>query len=643
MTEIETTTFNLSWVLFVLATGTIAGAIATVGFRKLAIRIQFLAPPNPIVSQHKEPVAYLGGLGVAAPLLLYVLWQSITTSPDPAIQLISVGVASGTFLILGLIDDAISFGSKWKIVFQFVAAGIACTVVSVAPLTGIALIDLLLSIFWIVTVVNAVNFTDVSDGLVGGLSCIALFAFAILIPELQAFLIIGAGACMGFLWLNRPPARIFLGDAGSHFLGSLLALLGIVLVQNAPSWPSVLSVILVLGIFLFELAFITWVRVTKGIPWWRGSPDHFSLRMQAAGYSRSRINALAWIAATLLATAGIWVDVGSTQVPFLVLGGLIVLIVLAWKKLLSLQVPEQEPPPTLNPTATQDDSCGLCEDPGISRIVDTGLASVGICSGCGTGRVLTLNTSPHDPEVIEAYAEVYAAERKADKALLCMELFDCYGPRPESNRELLEIGCGQGEFLDLAREAGWHTTGVEISSVSAAAVRQSGHHVSQSSALEFVPERPGHFEAVVMWDLLEHLEFPRIALQNCARWLRPGGMLVLLTPYMGSFYDRVGLFAHSAGVARRNPLLRMCWSQDHLYRFSPAGLREELATLGFSDILIEPKLLLSLDSDKYAGGKLMPRWTQISFLNGLGSRLGVAAASKFGLDNKVVVAARKQS
>ncbi|MDG2051691.1 MAG: methyltransferase domain-containing protein [Myxococcota bacterium] len=642
MTEFSTTAFKISSALFVFSMGTIAGAIATAGFQKLAIRIHFSAPYNPIANQHQEPVAYLGGLGVATPLILYIAWQAITSSAAAPAQLFPLALASSIFLILGLLDDALSLGPKRKIVLQFFAAGVACAVVSVAPLTGIALFDFLLSMLWIVAVINAVNFTDVSDGLVGGLSCIALFSFALLIPELQTFLIIGAGACLGFLWLNRPPARIFLGDAGSHFLGSLLALLGIVSVQNGLSWSNLLSVILVLGIFLLEMTFITWVRIKKGIPWWRGSPDHFSLRMQAAGYSRSRINALTWIVALLLAATGIFIHVWPMHISILVISGLIVLIVLVWKKMLSLEVTQPE---AMQPQPLQgapDGDCGLCKEAAISRFIDTGVARVGICSSCGTGRVLTLNFGPRGPGFVDSYAEAYATERRSDKALSCMEVFDTYGPKPESHRKLLEIGCGRGEFLDLAREAGWDTTGVEISRVSAAVVKQSGHHVSQSSALDFLPDSPGHFSAVVMWDLLEHLDSPRIALENCIRWLRPGGTLVLVTPFMGSFYDRLGLFAHSTGLARRNPLLRMCWSQAHLYRFSPSGLREELVKIGFSDVFIEPKLLLSLSSDRYAGGDLMPRWSQISFLNRLGSRLGVAAASRFSLENKVVVVARKQ-
>src|SRR5207245_10489868 len=103
-----------------------------------------------------------------------------------------------------------------------------------------------------------------------------------------------AGASAGFLVFNCPPARIFLGDAGSHLLGFLLAACTMSSFPVAATWRHYAAVLLLVGVPLFELVFLTVTRIRKGLPWWRGSPDHFSLRLLAAGLSRLQADVVGW-------------------------------------------------------------------------------------------------------------------------------------------------------------------------------------------------------------------------------------------------------------------------------------------------------------------------------------------------------------
>ncbi len=620
------------WAVVVAGAG--AGAAGTALVRAIARRTGFVNEPNPIVPQHDRPVAYLGGVGVALGLAAVLAWGAAAGEP---VGLKGLGLGAALFCLLGVVDDARALRPAHKLAAQLVVSAIAVGGGLTAPVTGAPAVDAALSVLWIAGVVNAVNFTDVCDGLVAGLAAVGLFALAVLVPALQVPALATAGACLGFLLFNRPPATIFLGDAGSHLLGFLLAGGGIVLFRGAPTGSSALAAVLIVAVPAFEFVFLFWVRVRKGLPWWRGSPDHFSLRLQAAGCSRGGTDAIAWGAAALL--AGVAVSLESLPpggrlavLPLLVAGaGLSGWKLLPWE----VDSPRAVAPPP-------GDRCGLCDAAGVRRIYDLGELRVGVCGSCGTGRVLGLGTPEAPTLSTEDYARAYAAERTDGKADDCHRLFVEHGPAPRPGATLLDLGCGRGEFLDLAREDGWRTLGVEISHDGASRAEASGHRVVQGSVLDPTVLGDDRADAVVLWDLLEHLESPRRALENIAGWLRPGGSVALLTPHMGSAYDRIGSAAYAAG-ARSNALLRMCWSAAHLYRFSPEGLEAELARLGFVDVRLRPVLLLSLRADKYAGGAILASWTGVPAVDALISRGGVSTARLLRIRNKVLVTARKET
>lgn len=286
-----------------LVLGAATSLVTTALARAAAVRTGLVARPNPIVPQHTAPVAYLGGLGLAGGVA-YALAILHDAGAVPEL-LASPGARGGlagsvAFLALGLADDVRPFTPGPKLALQALAAAVAVGLGWAAPLTGHPALDAAASVLWVLVLVNATNFTDVCDGLVGGLGAVTALAFGLLGLAGGPLPFVIAGACLGFLVFNAPPARIYLGDAGSHLLGFLLAVgtLDVATRGVVAAWP---AAALLAGVPLFELVFITGVRVGKGLPWWRGSPDHFSLRAQAAGLGRWRTNALAWTAAATLA------------------------------------------------------------------------------------------------------------------------------------------------------------------------------------------------------------------------------------------------------------------------------------------------------------------------------------------------------
>ncbi len=295
--------------ILVYVSALLAAYIATVLAERLAEDIGFVAKPNPLVAQHVRAVAYLGGLGVLGGL---VCGLAVAGQPVPANNLI---IGTVLFTLLGVVDDARPFQPGTKFILQSAIAIVTASMGLRANLTGIALVDDALSVILTLTLVNAVNFTDVCDGLVASLGIITFGAAAIVLhPEHMSICLAGSGACAGFLLRNKPPARIFLGDAGSHLIGFLPAAVWIEAIASGEPitssegpWRN--------GVFLFELLFITTVRIWKGLPWWRGSPDHFSLRLQAAGWSRGRLDvAAALVAAALSSLAWAESKIGALPV-----------------------------------------------------------------------------------------------------------------------------------------------------------------------------------------------------------------------------------------------------------------------------------------------------------------------------------------
>ena len=275
----------------------VGAALATLGARALARGAGVVATPGSMVKQHTQPVPLLGGLGIAAGV---ALWAVVSGADGVSLPLL---VGSVAFLALGLVDDLRPLTAGSKLIAQIAAASAPIALGLTMPLSGNAGVDHALALLWVVIVVNAVNVTDVCDGLAVGLALVSflgLTSFAE--PALAPLCLAAAGACLGVLVFNSPPASIFLGEAGTALLGFLLAGAGMASME-AGSWRDLASVTLIVGVFLFESAFLVAMRARRGVPWWLGSADHFSLRLQAAGLSRWHTDAAAWIAGLGLALA----------------------------------------------------------------------------------------------------------------------------------------------------------------------------------------------------------------------------------------------------------------------------------------------------------------------------------------------------
>lgn len=317
--------------------------------RHLATRSRLFAVP--VVDRwHKRPVPLYGGVAMA---LAFVAGLFGVLSDSSLIPLL---LCSGLMFLLGVVDDVHPIGPIAKLVSQMVITGIVLTVSPPVAIVGWPLIDQLLAFVWIIGITNAFNLLDNMDGLAAGISALAGFCVLILLfpagpGALTVSIAAFVGAVLGFLIFNYPPASIFMGDGGSHFLGAFLAsacLFGTRGLQDQ-SVPAAFLAVLILLVPIFDTTFVTLTRRLSGRRALVGGRDHTSHRLVAFGASERVavlslyiLAALGGLMAIGLQRFGASSAVALVALLFLVLG--VVGVVLAHVQRPDAQTDTKEPP-----------------------------------------------------------------------------------------------------------------------------------------------------------------------------------------------------------------------------------------------------------------------------------------------------------
>jgi len=240
----------------------------------LATRLQLYAHPN-VRSFHESPTPAIGGVGIVLPVLGYLLWLALDGS-SVALALAAGGAALG---IVGLWDDIRELGRGVRFACQLGAAVLFA--VAAAPEPGLPwVIPVTLALVWLI---NLYNFMDGIDGL-AGVQCLVFCVGAQLVgqgipgwPGDMLWLL--SGTALGFLAFNWPPARMFMGDVGSGFLGLMLGGIAVVLWQNG-LLPLAASVILLAG-FWVDASYTLSVRIITGQHFTRAHRSHLYQQVAA--------------------------------------------------------------------------------------------------------------------------------------------------------------------------------------------------------------------------------------------------------------------------------------------------------------------------------------------------------------------------
>ena len=316
--------------IFVGTVAAILSVACTLAVRSLAVRFDFVAKPKSD-RWHKRPTAMLGGVAIfVATAAIYFLLVPLTDK-----SLVVFGGSAFLFAV-GLVDDIFSIRPYQKLIGQLIGAGILVLSGLKLPLTGFEIIDIWITVFWVIGITNAINLLDNMDGLAAGISAIAAFSLALnfaangLSSELLLTSVL-IGALVGFLIFNFNPASIFMGDCGSMFVGFLLS--GTVLLNQvggrSRGIAAILAVpVLILFVPIFDTTFVTVLRKLWGRKASQGGRDHTSHRLVALGLSeRSAVLMLYGFAVVAGALALLVGQIGPVK-SFALIGLFIVVLVI---------------------------------------------------------------------------------------------------------------------------------------------------------------------------------------------------------------------------------------------------------------------------------------------------------------------------
>jgi UDP-GlcNAc:undecaprenyl-phosphate GlcNAc-1-phosphate transferase len=321
--------------LVIFACALILGVSVTPVMRRIALHFGALDYPGPR-KVHAAPVPLLGGAAIYAAVVSALLLYSDRREIVQAVHIL----LGATWLSLGgFWDDRKHLPVTAKLLMQagavlfLIAGGLQVRL----PLP--AWINLVLTFWWVIGITNAFNLLDSTDGLCAGVCAVAAACF-LLLASLNGQYLVGAyaaallGACGGFLVYNFDPARIFMGDAGSLFLGFLMAVLGLELrFPTHVPWVTWMVPVLVLGVPIFDTTLVCFSRLRSGKnPLTTPGTDHVSHRLQRLGLSRRATVLLLYAVSGLLGGLALLVSVVTAWIAYTVaIGvGLMAAVILAW-------------------------------------------------------------------------------------------------------------------------------------------------------------------------------------------------------------------------------------------------------------------------------------------------------------------------
>ncbi|BFU94002.1 MAG: putative Phospho-N-acetylmuramoyl-pentapeptide-transferase [Nitrospira sp.] len=298
--------------------------------RKAALKYGIVDAPDGRLKHQQEPVPYFGGLAIYLAFLM-----SLAFTFEFRQDVLGIILGGTIVVMLGLIDD---FGvlTPWTklagqllAVFVLIKSGIRIEIAAFPEW-----LDLILTVFWMIGLINAFNLLDIMDGLsagVGAVSASCLLVVSLVQGDQTIAFMLAAliGSLLGFLRYNWQPARIYMGDTGAMFIGLLLG--AMTMIERYPSdHPfSLLTPVFILGIPIFDTLFVMYVRYQRGLPIFWGSPDHIAIRLRHWGMSVPQVVVVSYLATACVGAVGLLVMSVSEQVAISLCLGIVALLLTA--------------------------------------------------------------------------------------------------------------------------------------------------------------------------------------------------------------------------------------------------------------------------------------------------------------------------
>lgn len=328
------------WIFFAVLVPSLASLIGTELIRRYALRTSMVDVPNER-SSHTVPTPRGGGIALAASVLgsLFVLICLFPEQRSTGIGLLGGG---GLIALIGLLDDRFDLSAKSRLLVHFVAAGWFLYWLGVVGVGGAgemtfgtrfgvtgSLLASVCAVVFLAWCTNVYNFMDGLDGFAGGQALVASTTAALILltqqDELLAFLMLAtAGSAAGFLVWNWPPAKIFMGDCGSGFLGFLFGAVAIAGHRHG-TMPLSAGLMLII-VFLGDATLTLLRRVHAGEVWYKPHRTHAYQLATQLGASHLQVTLVSFVAFVIAGSLAFWIaarrDLGST----LVLGYALVIV-----------------------------------------------------------------------------------------------------------------------------------------------------------------------------------------------------------------------------------------------------------------------------------------------------------------------------
>ena len=340
---------NPAWLYLATFVGAIGLSLLLVpAVREYARNREIIDTPGGHKS-HRAPVPYLGGVAMVAAFSvamvigvvvrrsaqfddgqISITFGNLFNQGDGLVRELAVvlGLAL-VFAAMGLIDDLRGLSP----VFRFVVGlGLATVLVAYGVVLESPLpdwLDMVISVVWILGMTNAFNLLDNIDGLAAGTAAIASGAFFVIAilndQQYSALLAIGlAGAMLGFLRSNFAPATIYMGDAGSLFIGFMMAYLGLKMRTNVAEIPQLFAPVLVLGVAVLDTTVVVVSRLRRGLSPFTGGQDHLSHRFLRLGLSVRRSVTVLLVATFALGVLAVGLSDAPAGVGYWVLAAAVI-------------------------------------------------------------------------------------------------------------------------------------------------------------------------------------------------------------------------------------------------------------------------------------------------------------------------------
>ena len=298
---------------------------------------------------HKRPIPRIGGIGIYLAFMasVFVVCQMTDVSAEALSELIGLIVSGSIIVLIGIVDDYKDIPAKVKLLGQIVAAAVLVLVFDVRidfitdPFGDYFYLEFLAipaTIFWLVGLTNTVNLIDGLDGLAAGVSTIASITICLVAVQAGVLFVATmtaalAGAALGFLYYNFNPARIFMGDTGSQFLGFMLAGVSVIGAVKSAATIALIVPILALGLPILDTTFAIVRRYRGGVPIFRPDKGHLHHRLLDLGFTQRQAVLLMYVISALLGVAAVALTEVSMQIAVCIVVFVVFAVLFGAKKI----------------------------------------------------------------------------------------------------------------------------------------------------------------------------------------------------------------------------------------------------------------------------------------------------------------------